>query len=156
MNGIMNEIVSVKQYEFEKALLQKIDSLIDNSISCHYKYFHTFDHICEYNLNFTNTSNNETVKLTIFSKNMGMYELNQKLAYARGNGFIFDPTNNLKVKIYSNLSNIKIHYHLKLGLPPLHRQFFIKLAQKRYYIQILCNGRRNPFSFCMSSMVFIL
>ena len=115
MNGITNEIVSVKQYEFDKALIQKIDSLIDNAINCQDKYFHTFDHICEYNLNFTNTSNNETVKLTIFVKNMGMYELNQKLAYARGNGLIFDQRNNLKVKIYSNLSNINIHYHLKLG-----------------------------------------
>ena len=37
-------------------------SLIDNSISdCYNKYFLTFDHICEYDLNFTNTSNNEWV-----------------------------------------------------------------------------------------------
>ena len=34
--------------------------------------------------------------------------------------------NKLTLKIYSNLSNINIHYHLRLGSPPLHRQFLIK------------------------------
>ena len=54
MNGIMKENVIVKEYEFDKPLIQKIDSIIDNCIrDCHHKYFHTFDHICEYNLSFT-------------------------------------------------------------------------------------------------------
>ena len=84
-----------------------------------------------------------------------MYELNQKLAIARGNGVIFNQINNFKSKIYSNLSIINIHYHLKLGLPPLHRQFFIKLAQNREYIQTFCNDRRNPFHFaCRQSYLF--
>ena len=64
MDGIMNEnqLTIVKDYEFDNPLIQRIDSLIDNSIrDCHDKYFHTFDHICEYNLNFTNTSNKESV-----------------------------------------------------------------------------------------------
>ena len=43
---------------------------------------------------------------------MGMYELNQKLAIARGNGFIFNQINDFKIKIFSNLSHINIHYHL--------------------------------------------
>ena len=30
----------------------------------------------------------------------------------------------LTIKNYSNLSCINIHYHLLLGAPPLHRQFF--------------------------------
>ena len=80
MNGIMNEnqLIIVKQYEFNNPIIQKIDSLIDNSIrDCHNKYFHTFDHICEYNLNFTNITNNETVNFTISDKCMGMYELNK-------------------------------------------------------------------------------
>ena len=44
------ELYLVKEYEFDNPLIQKIDSLIDNSIrDCHnkYKYFHTFDHISE-------------------------------------------------------------------------------------------------------------
>ena len=46
MNGILNENVIVKEYEFNNPLIQKIDFLIDNSIrDCHHKYFHTFDHI---------------------------------------------------------------------------------------------------------------
>ena len=79
MNGIMNENVIVKEYEFNNPHIQQIDSLIDNSIrDCHNKYFHTFDHICEYDLNFTNIRNNETVNFTISDKSMGLYELNKK------------------------------------------------------------------------------
>ena len=48
MNGIMNENVIVKKYEFDEPHIQKIDSIIDNCFrDCHHKYFHTFDHICE-------------------------------------------------------------------------------------------------------------
>ena len=101
MDGIMNEnqLTIVKEYEFDNPLIQKIDSIIDDCIrDCHYKYFHTFDHVCEYNLNFTNTTNNETVNFTISDKCMGMYELNEKLAIARGNGFIVNQINNFKKK----------------------------------------------------------
>ena len=158
MNGITNEnqLTFVKEYKLNNPLIQKIDSLIDNSIrDCHNKYFHTIDHICEYNLNFTNTSNIETVNFTISDKCMGMYELNEKLAIARGNGFIFNQINNFKIKIYSNLSNININYHLKLGASPLHRQFFKKILQNRDYIQTYCNNRRNPFHFaCRQSFSY--
>ena len=65
----------VKEYEFNNPLSHKIDSLIDNSIrDCHNKYFHTFDHICEYNLNFTITSINEIINFTISDKNIGLFE----------------------------------------------------------------------------------
>ena len=130
MDGIMNKnrLTIVKEYEFDIPLNQKIDSPIDNSIGdCHTKHFHTFDHLCEYDLNFTNITNNESVNFTISDKNMGMYELNKKLTVVRGNGYIFNQINKLTIKIYSNLSNINIHYLLKLGLPPLHRHFFIKI-----------------------------
>ena len=150
MNGIMNEnqLTIVKQYEFNNPHLHKIDSLIDNSIrDCHNKYFHTFDHICEYDLNFTNISNNEIVNFTISDQIMGMFELNKKLSIARERGYIFNRINKLTIKIYSNLSQINIHYHLKLGAPPLHRQFFIKISHNRDYIQTHCNDRRNPFHF---------
>ena len=91
MNGMTKENVIVKEYEFDKPLIHKIDSIIDNCIrDCHNKYFHTFDHICEYNLNFTNITNNETVNFLISDKSMGMYELNKKLTIARENGFIFN------------------------------------------------------------------
>ena len=140
MNGITKENVIVKEYEIDNPLIQNIDSIIDNCIrDCHNKYFHTFDHICEYNLNFTNTTNNETVNFTISDKCMGMFELNKKLAIARERGYIFIQINKLTIKIYSNLSYINIHYHLRLGASPLHRQFFIKISQNRDYIQTHCN-----------------
>ena len=69
MNGITKEKVIVKEYEIDNPLIQKIDYIIDNCIrDCHNKYFHTFDHICEYNLNFTNITNNETVNFLISDK----------------------------------------------------------------------------------------
>ena len=59
MNGILNKNVIVKEYEFDNPLIQKIDSLIDNSIrDCHNRYFHTFDHICEYDIQLTNITHN--------------------------------------------------------------------------------------------------
>ena len=55
-----NDLYHVKEYSFDDPIFQKIDSLIDNSIrDCHHKFFHTFDRICEYDLNFTNITNNE-------------------------------------------------------------------------------------------------
>ena len=47
---------------------------------------------------------------------------------------------------HSNLSHINIHYHLRLGAPPLC-QFFIKISHNRDYIQTHCNDRRNTFHF---------
>ena len=150
MNGIMDEkqLTIVKEYEFDNPPIQKIDSLFDNAIrDCHHKYFHTFDHICEYDLNFTNITNNEKVNFTISDKNNGLYDLNKKLTIARGNGYIFNQINNFKIKIYSNLSHINIHYHLRLGASPLHRQFFRKISRNRDYIQTHCNIRRITFHF---------
>ena len=79
----MNEIVIVKEYDLNKPLIQKIDSLVDKSIrNCHNKYVHTFDHICEYDINFTNITNNESVNFTISDKSMGLYEINKKIVVA--------------------------------------------------------------------------
>ena len=78
---------------------------------------------------------------------MGMYEVNKKLTVAQQNGYIFNQINTFKIKIYSNISDINIHYRLRLGSPPLRRQFFIKISQNREYIQNFCSNRRNPFHF---------
>ena len=86
MNSAMdlNQLTIVEEYEFDNPSIQKINFLIDISIrDCHNKYFHTFDHICEYDLNFTNITNNETVNITISGKTMGMYGMNQKITVAR-------------------------------------------------------------------------
>ena len=76
MDGIMNknQLIIVKKYEFDNPHVQKIDSLIDNYIrDCHNKCFHTFDHVCEYDIDFTNIGNKETVNFTISDKSMGLY-----------------------------------------------------------------------------------
>ena len=75
------------------------------------------------------------------------YGLNKKIKNARRNGCIFNQINNFKIEIYSNLSYINIHYHLKLGAPPLHRQFFKILSRNRNYIQTYCDNRRHLFHF---------
>ena len=148
MNGKTNENVIVKDYEFNNPLIQKVDSITNNCIrDCHDKFFLTFDHICGNDLNFTHVTINEIVNFSISDKSMGTYELNQKLGSARGKCFIFNQINNFDIKIYSNLSNKNIHFYLRLGLPPLHRQFFIKTSQNKDYIQTHCNDRRKPFHF---------
>ena len=119
MNGKTNENVIVKEYEFKNPPIQKIVSIIDNSIrDCHKKYFHTFKCRLLYDIKFTNFSNNEEVIFTFSDKIMDMYELKKNLAIARGNGFVFNQINNFKIKIQCILSKINIHYQLKLGLPP--------------------------------------
>ena len=150
MNGIMNEnqVTNIKENEFDNPPIQKIDSLIDNSIrDCNNKYFYTFDHIYEYDLNFTNIGNIETVNFTISDESMGLYELIKKLTIARQRGFIFNQTNTLTIKGYCNLSQINIHHYLKLRIPITHRTFLLKLSQNRDSIQTHCNDRRNPFHF---------
>ena len=127
MDGIMNanQLTIVKEYEFDKPPIQKIDSLIDNSIrDCHQKYFHTFDHVCEYDLNFTNIVNIETANFTISDKCMGMFELNKKLAIARERSFKFNQINKLTIKINSNLQSSNLCYYLKHRIPMCHIFFF--------------------------------
>ena len=66
----------VEGHEFDKPLLHKIDSIFDNGISdCHPKYFHTFDHICVYDIKLPNVGNNELFNLTISGKSMNLYEI---------------------------------------------------------------------------------
>ena len=149
MGGIVNknQLTIVKENKFDKPLIQKIDSLIDNSIGdCHHKYFHTFDLVCEYDSNFTNITNRETVNFTISDKCMGMYELNKKLAIARERGFKFNQIIELTIKINSNLQNINICYYLKHHTPMCHRLFFRRISQSKEY-KNFCNDINNPFHF---------
>ena len=96
----MNEKVIVKEYDFNKPIIQKRASLIVNFLkNCLHKYFHTFDQLCEYDLSFTNIVNNESINFTISDKIMGLYVLNKKLTIAYRNGFIFNQINKLTKKI---------------------------------------------------------
>ena len=150
MNALINEneLKVVKEYKIVNPPIQNINSIISECYrDCHNKYFHIFDFICEYNLNFTKTNNNDLVNFTISDKNMGMYELNQKLTLAKQRGFKFNHIIKLTIKIYSNLKYINIHYHLTLGASPLHRRFFMNLLKNPDYIQTHCNDINNPFHF---------
>ena len=130
MNDVMNEIVMVKVYELDKPLFQKMDFLIDNSIrDCHNKFFHAFDHICEYGLSFTSIDNNELVNFTISDKSMNLFEFNKKINYCSTKRFIFNQINKLTIKILGNLSHVNFHYYLKLQIPIMRCQFFRKLSQ---------------------------
>ena len=71
----MNENGVVKEYEFNKLLIHKIDSIIDNCIrDCYHKYFNKFDYICAYDIQLTIIGNNELVNLTIADEGMKLYE----------------------------------------------------------------------------------
>ena len=131
---ILSKVYVVKEYEFDKTDIHEIDYLIDDVIKhCRKNYFHTFEYRLVYDINFTIISNNEEVDLIVTHRSMEFktefYGLNKKIKNARRNGFIFNQINNFKIEIYSNLSYINIHYHLRLGGPPLHRQFFMKLLK---------------------------
>ena len=127
---------------------KNIDSKIDKCYrDCHNNYYHTFKYECIYDLNFTNDNNNKSVNLTISGKSLGLYELNKKLTLARERGFKFNQINKLTIEIYSNLSNINIHYHLLLGTSLLHRQLFENLLKNRDYIRTHCNDLNNRFHF---------
>ena len=68
MDGIINEneLTVVKEYEIKNPLIQNIDSIINECYKdCLHKFFHTFEYVCVYDLNFTNDNNNETVNFTI-------------------------------------------------------------------------------------------
>ena len=154
MNEIINEnkLFVVKEYEFDKTDIHKIDDILDDVIKdCRKKYFHSFEYRIIYDLCFKNISNNEEVNFAVTHRSMEFktefYGLNKKIKNARENGYIFNQINNFKIKILSNLSHINIHYHLRLGASPLHRQFFKNLAQNRDYIQTHCNDINNPFHF---------
>ena len=73
--------------------------------------------------------------------------MKKKLKNARRNNFKFNQINNFKIRIYSNLSCINIHYQLTLGASPLHYRFFINLLKNRDYIQTHCNNLNNRFHF---------
>ena len=136
----MSENFVVKDCEFNNPLIQKIESLIDDSLKdCHSNYFHTLDHICVYGIFFTNITYNETVNFPISTKNTGLYELNKKLTIAREEDFLFNQITKLTEKFCSNLSQINIHYYLKLQIPIMQRHFFTKLSQNPEYIQTHCN-----------------
>ena len=154
MNEKLNEnkLFVVKEYKFGGKDIHEIDYILDDVIKdCRRNYFHTFEYKLVYDINFTNISNNEEVNLIITHKSnefkTEFYGLNKKIKNARRNSFIFNQINNFKIKIYSNLSYINIHYHLLLGASPLDRQFFKHLLKNRDYIQTHCNDRRNTFHF---------
>ena len=132
MNGITNknQLPVVKKHEIDKPLIQKIDSIFHNCYrDCHNKHFHTFQYNCVYVIQPTNNSNNGIVNLRIADKSMNLYELNKKFKVAPQNGFIFNQTNKLTIKIYSSLSQINIHYYLKHPIPILHRHSSKILSQ---------------------------
>ena len=86
MNGIMNENQStiVKEYEFDKQLIQKIDPIFGFCYrDCYSKYYHTFIYKCEYDIKLTNITNNEIINITTSDKNIGLFELGKKLTIAR-------------------------------------------------------------------------
>ena len=154
MNDMTNEnqLIVVKEYEFDKTDIHKIDYILDDVIKdCRKKYFHSFEYRIIYDLCFKNISNNEEVNFAVTHRSMEFktefYGLNKKIKNARRNGFIFNQINNFKIEIYSNLSYINIHYHLTLGASPLHYRFFINLLKNRDYIRTHCNDLNNPFHF---------
>ena len=127
---MINEMTIVKEYEFDKPLFHKINSIIDNCIrDCNNKCFHTFDLLFEYDIKLTDITIFETFNRTISDKSMKLYEIIDNMKIARQNGFIINQINNFTIKIYCNLSNKNLDYCLKHQIPLMHGQFFKILSQ---------------------------
>ena len=76
-----------------------------------------------------------------------MYEINKKLTVARQGSYIFILINKLTIKIYSNLSQINIHFYLKLQIPLMLRHFLKVISQNPEHVQTRCNISNNLFHF---------
>ena len=71
MNG--NDLYIVKEYYFDKPLIQKIDSITDSCFKhCHNKCFHKFKSECIYDINLIIIFNIERTNLTIIGKNLSL------------------------------------------------------------------------------------
>ena len=143
-----NEIYVVKEYNFEKALITKIDSIIDCCYrDCHNKYFHNFKYKCIYGIKLTNITDNETINLRISVISMNLFKLDKELKGSKHNGFIFIQINKLTIKFFSLLRYINISSHIKFPMPMCHRQFFRIISQNREYINNFRNDMEYPFPF---------
>ena len=161
MNGIMNEnqLTIVKEHQFDKPDIHEIDySLDDINKDCRKRYFHTFEYRLVYDIQFTKISNNEASNITISHISMEFktefYGLIKKMKNAGQSGFIFNQINKLTIKVYSNLSNINIHYYLKLRIQMMHQHFFRKLSQNRDNVKTFCTDLINPFPFAFRKWYF--
>ena len=68
MNDVTNEnqLIVVKEYEFDKTHIHEIDYILDDIIKdCRKKYFHSFEYRIIYDLSFKNISNNEEVNFAV-------------------------------------------------------------------------------------------
>ena len=120
-----NQLTIVKEYEFSKPFIHKIETRIDNCYrDCHNKPYHTFEYISQYDINLENFAENEMINMTISGESMGFYELNKKITVASQRGYIYNQIFEITKKIFSNLSQMNTHSFLKLQIPIMHRHFF--------------------------------
>ena len=149
-----NEIYVLKGYIFVNPLITKIGSITNSCYrDCRHNFFHKIKNECFYDFELTNITNNAIINLTNRGKSMNLYELNNKLKFARHNGFIFNQISNLTIKFYPHLRYINIGYYLKLQTPIMHRQFFKTLSQNCDYVKNHCNDMENPFHFACQKWI---
>ena len=105
MNGVLNrnQLTVVKEYEFDKPLIHKMDPIVDNCYrDCLKKNFHTFKYDSFYDTNLTNITNNEFFNLKIADQSMNLYDLNKKLEIDWQRGFISNQINKLTKKFFTS------------------------------------------------------
>ena len=125
--------VVVEECLFIRPHINRIDNISNNCArGCYKNYFHTFIFECLYEIHMINGD------FVIGRMSDEKFEKN-----ALEDGFI----RKLAIKIYSNLSNVNICFHLEFRIPKLHRQCSRIISQNREYVKIHCNDLRNPFHF---------
>ena len=120
--------VFVKEYEFIRPDIIKIDPIIDNSLrDCYNKYFRTFKTVYD-------VEKEDGDSVTSISSD-------KKKQITRENGFLHE----LTIKIYSQRRYLNICYDLKQRIPIIYRQFFSIISQNSEYVKVYCNDMSNPF-----------
>ena len=141
-----NRLAFVTGYKYDKPSIHKTDFLIVNCVrDCYINCFHTFEYSCIYNNNSTKTRNTDIIILPFPGEGFGLYGLNKKLRIARQRGCILNQINTLTTKCFSYLSEINIHYYLKILIPIMHRQLFRMLSQNPEYAKTHCIEFINTF-----------
>ena len=80
MKSTIHEIqfAFVKDYDFIKPDMQKVDSITNSCISdCQNEHFHRFENKCVLNFQLKKIADNEIVHFTIADKEMNWYEVNK-------------------------------------------------------------------------------
>ena len=95
-----------------------------------------------------------SITLAYLEKITHFYGLTKKNQEFKKQKFLFNQIVKLRIKSFSNLSNINICYYLKFKIPIMHRQFITILSQNPDYVKAHCDDLNKLFHFACRKFIF--